>query len=69
MSKWSGFGGNCLAIFFSWGALLRSDRTSVKRDEKELRRLLPYWARELLEIWEEAEAKNRVRGPSLQEVP
>ncbi|MEM3736877.1 MAG: hypothetical protein QXJ75_02120 [Candidatus Bathyarchaeia archaeon] len=34
---------------------------------EEARRLLPYWARELLRMWEEAERRKKARKPSAQE--
>jgi len=43
------------------------DRQTPEEGEKEkVRRLLPYWARELLRMWEEAERKHKSQKPFSQ---
>jgi len=38
-----------------------------EKSEEKACGLLPYWAREILKMWEDAEKKNRARKSSLPE--
>jgi len=39
--------------------------TEKENEVEKVRRLLPYWARELLRMWENAERRHKTRGSSL----
>jgi hypothetical protein len=45
--------------------VLSSNETS--EEEREIREALPFWARELLTMKDEAERKHRVHGPYAKE--
>lgn len=43
---------------------LKTHEKSAEGQEEKVRKFLPYWATELLKMWEEAERKYKDRGPS-----
>jgi len=50
--------------YFSIGGTVETRRKPAEGGEKKVRTFLPYWAKELLRMWEEAEGKHKARRPS-----
>ncbi len=53
-------------MYFSLGTKLGDRQTPEEGEKEKVRRLLPYWARELLRMWEEAERKHKSQKPFSQ---
>ena len=56
-------------MYFSYGIKMDKYKAYSEsgKKEDEVRSLLPYWAREILMMWEDAERKHRARRSSLPE--
>ena len=61
------FSRNLSSLYFSYEIKMDKNKAYSEREKKEgeVRSLLPYWAREILMMWEDAERKHKARRSSL----